>query len=163
MGEHALDWSEMDDPMTPPVSDPIAETSESHELALLAARAFAASRRPLSGAPLDATDLAALASVADLLESSGPVVEYFTSFGQSGKAPSGAVASRLDVTIDAIVDSNQGAANLQDALASIAKAIRQFAASSKPEVAEQLSEFFALLGRAAARRTAVSGETVVAV
>jgi hypothetical protein len=147
-------------PMGP---DPMAEASEAYQVGLLAARAFTASRRPLSGLELDETDKHALLAVAALLDSSGPVVEYFTSHGQSGKAPNAAVASRLDVTIDAVVSSHHGGASLKDDLLSIAEVIRSFAVFPVVEVATQLCEFFALLGRAAAQRTALPGETVIAV
>lgn len=153
----------MDETMTPAVSNPMTDIVESHELALLAARAFAASRRPASGAPLDETDKAALLSVAVLLESSEPLVEYFSSYGVSGQAPSEAVASRLDVTVDAVIGSKRAGASIQDALTSIALAIREFVDAPLAEVADQLSQFFTLLGHAAARRTAAPGETAIAV
>ena len=143
--------------------DPVEEAAESQQVGVLAARGFAASRRITLGGTLDETDRSALLNVADLLDTSGRVVEYFTSHGESGQAPSEAVASKLDVTIDAVVDSHPTGASLQEAVTTIAAIVRNFVSSPSPQVAEELAPFFSLLSRAAARRTAVPGETVVAV
>lgn len=145
---------------SPALSDPMSEAADSHQMAFVAARAFSASRRPAVGAALDDTDADALRFVADLLDSSGSVLEYFTSQGQKGQAPSEAVASRLDVTLDAVIHSHLADASLGAALTHIASAIRTFVDDPKQELGDQLAEFFSLLGKAAARRTATGGETV---
>lgn len=143
--------------------DPLTETTEAHQLGILAARGLTASRRSLSGKALDSIDLDALSRIAGILESSGLVAEYLTSGGQSGHGPSQLAASTFDVTIDAVMASKAATGgSLQDALREIAQLIYQFIKSPLDALASQLAVFFSLLVRAAANQSATPGETVLA-
>ena len=131
-------------------------------LGIVAARGSAAARRVLEGVRLDDIDRSALNELATVIRSSAQTVEFFGTAGQSGVQPAEAFASRLDVTLDAVlgddgskVDPGDLAAQLQ----SLAVTIESFAESEQPEVAEVLLKVFDSLANAVRRDTSAVGES----
>lgn len=132
------------------------------EVALLAARGSAAARRLAEGESIDADDEQSLSAIAQLLEASAEAVKSFGP-AQPGEAPpSGALAARVDVAIEAVLhdaDQSLDVESLSRIFESLAAQVRQLVAQRTPELAEPLVGILERLASSVLRETGHVGET----
>jgi len=135
--------------------------SELLDLGLVAARIAAASRRVAVGGTLDEVDRSAIAEMQALLNASAEVVRFFGSEGRQGSPPSNALASRVDVAIDAVVrrsESQIDSAALEQGLTSRASVLAALLSAPEPDSAGEALAVCSDLAAAVLRETARPGE-----
>jgi len=142
--------------------DLLRRGSDLLELALLAARGSAAASRLGLGGELDVEDIESLRSLADLLDASAKVIEFFGTEGQGGAPPTGALAARVDVAIDTVLQEAsepQDSTTLAARLRGLAMQIHDLTIRPDQSAAAALVDFFADLASSVLRETGHVGET----
>lgn len=131
------------------------------DVALLAARSSAAARRAIESKAIDSDDKQVLGAIAQLLEASAKVVDSFGPHPAASAPPSGALAARVDVAIDAVlhdadrsIDQERLAERLQD----LARQVLALISDPGPATAEPLVDVLASLASSVLRETGSVGE-----
>lgn len=135
--------------------------SELLDVALLAARGSAAARRVADGRSLDGEDKVTLDAIAQLLEASAKAVESFGPHHPSTPPPSGALAARVDVAIEAVLhdaDVADEAGALSQLLDDLAQQVRKLIDKPDPTSARPLVDTLGGLASSALRETGHIGE-----
>lgn len=133
------------------------------DLSLLATRARSAAIWAGRGIDLDDLDRLALERMSRVLEEVASSMEFFESSGARGTCPGGALAVRVDATIDAVEaaardgDSPGGAAALS-ALAQAAKDVDPHPADETPGSRKALIDFLERLSAVASNQLGHVGE-----
>ncbi len=146
--------------------DLLSGGSDLLDLALLAARGAAAARRMSEGVATDADDQRSLSALAVLFEQSARAVEAFDPQHSSTPPPTGALAARVDVAIDAVLHASTSAVDLPTANAEgISKLFERLAAEVKvvvsghePDRARALVALLDALAASVLRETGHVGE-----
>lgn len=131
------------------------------DVALLAARASAVARRIVAEDPLDPDDERSLEAVAQLLEASAMSVKSFRPESATSP-PSGALAARADVAIEAILqdaDPSMDIDSLSRMLDDLASKVRGLLVKRDPAAATSLVDVLEALANSVLRETGHVGET----
>jgi hypothetical protein len=140
------------------VQDLMRGGSDLMSLAMLATRAQSAAKRASESA-LAQGDSEVLQVLAGKLEAVSLSIQFFDSRGQTGSAPSGAVAAQVEATIETVVHERAGEGDAQRAaaelsrLAEVARGLGQ-----DPSHADEFARFCAGLAGAVLRQTRNVGE-----
>ena len=127
-------------------------------LAMLATRAQSAAQRASNASTLPG-DSEALVALADKLDAASQSIQFFITRGQAGSAPSGAVASHVEVTLETVAHAQPGATDRQriaaelGRLAALARRLQQ-----EPADASDLVGFCKRLADSVLRQTRHVGE-----
>ena len=132
------------------------------DVALLAARGSAAARRVADGQPIDVEDERSLTSIAQLLEASAAAVQSFGAEPSAVAPPSGALATRADVAIEAVLhdaDPSMDVTSLSRIFEDLASQVRELVANRDAATASAIVETLAALAASVLRETGHVGET----
>jgi hypothetical protein len=132
------------------------------DVALLAARGSAAARRIAEGGDIDNEDQRSLTAVAQLLKASAKAIGAFGGQVPHRAPPSGALAARVEVAIDAVLqdaDASVDAPRLSNLLEDLANRVQALAFGSDRSDANQVVHDLSGLASSALRETGHVGET----
>jgi hypothetical protein len=135
--------------------------SEVVDLSFLAARTSAALRRLSHGGVPSAEDEEVLHAMAQLLSDAAHAMQFFDSGGREGSPPSGALAARVDATIDAVLDERIRPAQQTVLSQQLSQLAARLQASGKPwssKEAIDLGDYFSALARAVLNQAGHVGE-----
>ncbi len=135
--------------------------SELLDVALLASRGSAAARRVANHEPIDAADVRSLTAIAQLLETSALAVQSFGADPSGVAPPSGALATRADVAIEAVLqdaDPSIDVASLSAVFENLASQVRDLIAHPDAAIAGPIVNALGELAASVLRETGHVGE-----
>ena len=135
--------------------------SELLDVALLAARGSAAARRLAYAEQIDSDDERSLTALAELLEASAAAVQSFGADPSAVAPPSGGLATRADVAIEAVLhdaDPSIDVASLARVFEDLAARVRELLDGRDPAVAQPIVDALAHLAASVLRETGHVGE-----
>lgn len=131
------------------------------DVALLVSRGSAAARRVANGEPIDNEDERSLSAIVQLLEASAAAVQSFGGRPSGVAPPSGALATRADVAIEAVLhdaDPSIDVATLRAVFENLATQVRDLVAHREATTAGSLADALGGLAASVLRETGHVGE-----